>query len=135
MTIRFGQTTTVGEIQKAFQLEFAFLKLEFFDQPHSWGESSSQLNKYAPELQLSLLEHPKVGVGYLKLHPWTKTGEAEKQFCDLFGLNVQVYRRSGHDWIETAGSDVLTLEEQNSIAKKSVEEYRDSLWVKREALL
>jgi hypothetical protein len=135
MILQFSHATTVGDIQKRFHQEYPYLKLEFFDKAHGWGERVDTAHKYQSEFRLSLIEKPHVGVGFLKLHPWTKTGEAEQQFLDLFGLNVQVYRKRGYDWIETAGTDELSLDEQNAIGKKSLEDYRDNLWIEREAML
>jgi hypothetical protein len=38
----------------------------------------------------------------------------EQKFRDVYGLSVQVFRRSGKAWLETTFTDGWTLEEQNS---------------------
>jgi len=39
----------------------------------------------------------------------------------LYDLNVQIFRRQDDRWIQTAGSDGLTLGEQNEIGYKETE--------------
>ncbi|MBK6949217.1 MAG: hypothetical protein IPH16_15200 [Haliscomenobacter sp.] len=39
--------------------------------------------------------------------------EFEQAFYDTYGLNVQVFRRSGNIWIQTTATDSWTLAEQN----------------------
>jgi hypothetical protein len=39
---------------------------------------------------------------------------------EQFGLFTQIYRRNGYSWVETAGTDELSLDELNEIGKKSV---------------
>jgi hypothetical protein len=40
--------------------------------------------------------------------------ELEKSFLVKFGLNVQVFRKSGKSWLETTITDKWTLEKQNT---------------------
>jgi hypothetical protein len=40
-------------------------------------------------------------------------------FLQQFNLAVQVYRKNGDNWIQTSGTDELTLEEQNEAGMKS----------------
>jgi hypothetical protein len=37
----------------------------------------------------------------------------EQTFSNTYGLGVQVFRKAGHNWLETIETDSLTLEEQN----------------------
>jgi hypothetical protein len=64
-----------------------------------------------------------------------KAGQVEEQMKEQFGLFTQIYRRNGYSWVETAGTDELSLDELNEIGKKSVLNYRNNLWIEREILL
>ena len=39
--------------------------------------------------------------------------ELEQRFSDVYGLGVQVFRKSGNVWLETTVTDGWTLEQQN----------------------
>ena len=39
--------------------------------------------------------------------------DLEKKFREVFGLGIQVFRKSGKAWLETTLTDNWTLEEQN----------------------
>jgi len=39
--------------------------------------------------------------------------EMEERFRDIYGLGVQVFRKSGTIWLETTVTDGWTLEDQN----------------------
>ena len=39
--------------------------------------------------------------------------DLEQKFAELFGLSVQVFRKSANVWLETTVTDGWTLEEQN----------------------
>ena len=40
-------------------------------------------------------------------------GDLEQRFQDVYGLSVQVFRKSGKVWLETTVTDNWTLDEQN----------------------
>lgn len=135
MILRITHHSQIKTVQKKFHEAFPFLKLEFFDIPHGWGEPVTQGYQYDPSFRVSALEKEGVTVQIIRIHPWSKTGMIEKEFEENFGLHVQVYRRSGYKWVQTAGTDELSLEEQNELGMRSVANYRDNLWIEREALL
>ena len=39
--------------------------------------------------------------------------DLEQSFSDVFGLGVQIFRKSGKVWLETTVTDGWTLDEQN----------------------
>jgi hypothetical protein len=133
MNLNLLPSTTLAEIQEDFQKHYPFLKICFASIRHGFGELVGPGHWYDPSFHLSALINnftPKL----IEIHPWQKTGEVEEMFVEI-GLYAQVFRWEDDQWIETAGTDVLTLDEQNQIAFASAEKRSGNLWIEREALL
>ncbi|TAN21092.1 MAG: hypothetical protein EPN37_00735 [Chitinophagaceae bacterium] len=121
MILEVNDTKTIEDIRKEFSDYYPFLRIEFYDEPHKYGEASSDKH---------LLPHNKAineirkrhECGMLEIYSWHKTGTVEQEFKRLYGLNVQIFRRQGDRWIQTAGTDELSLEEQNEIAYNATQE-------------
>ena len=52
--------------------------------------------------------------GNITVTPQMTVNELEQSFSDVYGLNAQVFRRSGKAWLETTVTDGWTLEKQNN---------------------
>ncbi|HEX6334093.1 MAG TPA: hypothetical protein VFZ78_07690 [Flavisolibacter sp.] len=129
MKIEITHDTRICDIQDAFRLDYPFLKLEFFPERHKWGEHTQ--GKY---LDHSLYVYQVTGSikdVTITLLPWLRTGVVEQMFQDKLGMPVQVFRRQGERWIETAGTDELSLFEQNETGRKSLSGWNEVLWVER----
>jgi len=135
MMLHINNTTTIRDLQEDFSKAYPFLKLDFFNQPHAWGELSNDAVRYNGNFKLSEIEKMPFHQSSIEIHPWTKVGELEQQFKNRFGLYIQVGRRLGDRWILTAGTDDLNIDEQNEIGKNSVLYHSENLWIEREALL
>ena len=120
MKLKIKSGKTLKQLQKEFQDEFPLLKIEFFNRPHRNEEASSK--KDLQDTSLTVAEISKKQ-GEVAISGKTKTAELEQQFQTEFGLNVQVFRKSGNVWLETSTTDHLTLEEQQEAAKESQEQY------------
>ena len=133
MIINITERTTIRDIQIKFNKEYPFLKIEFSDKPHKSGQPTKGghwlYNGYKI-LHLAKKHHP----GWIIIHPWHRTDYIEQQFAARFGLYAQVFRNNNQIWIETAGTDVLSLEEQNEIGKRMKKDL-DLYWREREMLL
>jgi hypothetical protein len=131
MTIHIYPKTTVGDIQQQFSIAYPFLRILFCDQPHREGEEVVNAHWYKPKLQLA--EKAKNALNNeLSIHPWHRTAEVEMAFVNCLGLPVQIFRKEGDRWIQTAGSDELTLEEQNTIGREREEAQHGSIWTENE---
>jgi hypothetical protein len=134
MIINITHKTTIQEVQKKFSMAYPFLKIEFSDKAHEEGERIEKGHWYNPSLKLlSIAKKPEIG--WIIVHPWHKTGQIEKTFRDKFGLYPQIFRKEDDRWIETAGSDVFTLDEQNEIGRRTADKNHDPYWREREVLL
>jgi hypothetical protein len=56
--------------------------------------------------------------GYIQIEPNMTAMQVENAFGDTFGLNVQIFRKSGSNWLMTHSSDLWTLEEQDKKAEE-----------------
>lgn len=130
MTIEINNSKTVREIQDEFSKKFPYLKLEFFTSPHAREAASHEIPCRPEKLLGELRESDSQGI--ITITPGNETGAVEKEFEDRFGLNVQIYRLQMDRWIQTVGTDILTLKEQNEIAKDSAIFYNPDHQLSRE---
>lgn len=112
MKITINDHRKIFAIQKEFTELFPYLKLEFFSKPHRQGGASSK----------ELIKHPAKtlgecrtfhNAGTVSITPTMTVSNLEQNFQDVYGLSVQVFRKSGSAWLETTATDDWTLEKQN----------------------
>jgi hypothetical protein len=112
MKIAINDERKIYAIQKEFSLQFPFLKIEFFAKPHKVGGESSKkiMNASSKTLGECRTIHDK---GTITIIPQMTVADLEQNFRDVYGLSVQVFRKSGKVWLETTVTDNWTLDEQN----------------------
>lgn len=99
-------------IQEEFNKLFPYLKLEFFSKPHVKGGGTSK--KFIKHNSKTLEECRTLhNSGGITVVPGMTVAELEQNFGNVYGLGVQVFRKSGRSWLETTVTDNWTLEEQN----------------------
>jgi len=112
MKITISDRRKIFAIQNEFSEKFPYLRLEFFNKPSAAGAGSS----------LKLIKHPSKtlgdcrtihNTGSITITPSMTVCKLEENFRDVFGLTVQIFRKSGKVWLETTVTDGWTLEEQN----------------------
>src|SRR5688500_9591017 len=113
MEIIINDHRKIFAIQKDFSEMFPYLKLEFFGKPHKVGAPSSK----------EIMKHPSKTVGQcrmihnkgtLTITPSMTVADMEQAFSDVYGLSVQIFRKSGRVWLETTATDGWTLDKQNT---------------------
>ena len=116
MKLHINDNSSIAEIQKEFNSKFPYLKIELFDKPHKLSEGSRK-DSMIPQSKL-LKECRKEHINEdLLIDPNMSVIELESIFMKHFGLNVQVFRKSGDIWIETTVTDQWTLKKQNDEAE------------------
>jgi hypothetical protein len=117
MKIQLNDKRKVSTIQKEFSRFFPYLKIEFYSKPHkTGGASAKRLLKHGEK---TLFECRTIhNNGDITITPQMTVGEFEQRFTDVYGLHVQVFRKSGKAWLQTTRTDNWTLEEQNSQGKE-----------------
>jgi len=112
MEITINDAKTLQEIQQEFNQYFPNLKIEFFKKEHELKEGNQA--KDVVDLQKKIGEVRKVHhSGGLSINGHKKVVSLEKEFEEKYGLNAQVFRRSGRVWLQTTATDEWTLAEQN----------------------
>lgn len=112
MELTIDKRLSIEAIQRDFNMQYPYLKITFIIKPgHSNGliepvninQSNKPIEKHKQiKHNQSLIVNPKMTVKKLEI-----------EFLELFGLSIQIYRKSGTVWLETILSDSWTLEEQN----------------------
>lgn len=103
---------TIQAIQEEFNNKFPFLKIEFYTQEHADQEGSPGSDKLEETLTIGQAR-TKINEGDLSIHANQKVSTLEQNFHDIYGLNVQVFRKSGNIWLQTTTTDNWTLHKQN----------------------
>jgi hypothetical protein len=112
MIINIHDNRVITEIQQEFTAQFPYLKLEFFSKPHATGYGTSK--RFLKTSVKTIGECRKIhDTGDFIIKPEMTVADLEQQFRDLYGLNVQLFRKSGNLWLETSVTDVWTLQKQN----------------------
>jgi len=124
MLLEIRDDKTLAMLKKDFSGHFPFLKLEFFDQPHHLSEGSPEGHRLSQHNLVGNIRN-RHNKGALEINSRHTPYYIEKQLKNRFGLYAQVYRIDANGWIQTAGSDLVTLEEQNEVARLAMESKHD----------
>lgn len=126
MNLQFDSTRMISDIQKDFNVQFPFLKLEFFQNNDSRKAPLSPKNRVMHNRRIGELQ-PSILNCVVEIRDNMKVKELEGIFKNQMGLFVQVFRRSGNLWLETTMTDNWTLRQQNehgreisSVEKKKI---------------
>jgi hypothetical protein len=114
-------STLISEVQEEFRKKFPYLKLEFYSKAHKTGEGSPAKEQVPPGKSLGQAGGKGQNDDF-KIFDSMQVCELEQQFEKVYGLHVQVWRKSGTLWLQTIATDEWTLEEQNIHGKQSVRE-------------
>lgn len=113
MHLHIAPDRLISEVQQDFNQEFPFLKLEFFDS-RSFNRSSVSGKQLLPQNQRLADAFRQVQDGDIDVQEGMKVSELESIFRQQFNMAVQVFRKSGNLWLETAMTDNWTLGQQNN---------------------
>lgn len=113
MEIIINDGRKIADLQKEFNEVYPFLKIEFFTVAHNKNQLSS-LKDMLPKERLLGSFRKNHNAGTMVLEASKTVFEIEEEFEKKFGLNVQVFRKSGSLWIETSLTDKWSLSLQNS---------------------
>jgi hypothetical protein len=104
---------SIQEVQQAFQQTFPYLKIEFYDTEQAIGEGSAPNRPYRDTSKtIGELCGRQVSTP-LSVDEQLRVGALERAFYRQFGLNVRIFRRAGHCWLDTCATDHWTLGQQN----------------------
>ena len=112
------------EVQEQFQALFPYLKIEFYAGRHAPGEGSRAEEALAPQLTIGEVRSVQKE-GDLNITGDLEVRKLEQLFYEDYGLNVQVFRQSGHLWMQTSATDHWPLDKQNRKGEHSAEIVKD----------
>jgi len=109
------------DLQTAFSELFPFLKLVFYYGHHQIAEGSPATAELDEEKTIGEVRSVPTQGEELVISGNLTVSELEQLFDKKYGLNVQVFRKSGKLWMQTTATDNWTLDEQNRKGGSSVE--------------
>ncbi len=111
MLLHIASNRLLGDIQKDFNTVFPFLKLEFFRADESAAIPPAK--RFLPGRYAVQNARRSRQEGDVMVDENMTVSQLENQFLALFGLGVQVHRKSGNLWLETTMTDNWSLKKQN----------------------
>jgi hypothetical protein len=119
MLLHIDDTLLVSDVQEDFSDSYPFLKIEFYNEPHHFKQTSSDTLRVHPSQTIGAIRKIH-DPGIMEIMSWYTTGRVERDFKEKFGLNVQVFRKEAGTWVQTGSTDTYTLAEQMARAQKAV---------------
>lgn len=116
MILSINDNKFIIDLQEKFNECFPFLKIEFYDKPCTSARMPAVQHLLPANLRLGDIRKTH-DPGLLDIKSYYKTERLELDFKELFGLNVQVFRRENNRWIRTHNTKSLTLQQQSQIAE------------------
>lgn len=118
MDITITDDHTIEEVQNTFSEKFPFLKLVFFQTPAEDSEHYLEKNMIRDTGKtLHEVRHRHTS-GHLSINGHLKVETLEDMFREQYGLNVQVFRKSGTAWLKTTTTDDRTLADLNRLGEE-----------------
>ena len=118
MEININENHRLCDIQKAFSMHFPFLKIEFF------AFETGEEKVFSPKHLITNTETkigeitPLLRKGKISIHGHQKVRTLEQHFNEFFGVEIQVFRKSGNEWLQTIVTDDWSLSEQNKMGEE-----------------
>jgi len=119
MLLHIDDNTLIADVQEDFSDSFPLLKIEFYDERHSYKDKSLDVHRIVPDKKIGSIRKIH-DPGNLEIMSWYTTGRVERNFKEKFGLNVQVFRKEKAAWIQSSSTDAYTLAEQMERARNAV---------------
>lgn len=110
--MRIEDHLPLHDIQVGFSQLFPYLKLSFYSASHHVGEGTPKKSELNANQTIAAVRRIH-SEGELFISPDMTVAELEAQFSTQYGLNAQVFRKSGNLWIQTTATDAWTLADQN----------------------
>jgi hypothetical protein len=112
MQLKIDDNQSIADIQAVFARNFPYLKLEFFSIHHESGQGTAGKYLIIPTKHIGQCRTNQ-HTGTIFITPGMTVEKLEKEFRNVYGLAVQVFRKSGNVWLETTVTDSWTLQKQN----------------------
>ncbi|MFM6982535.1 MAG: hypothetical protein ACKOXF_00265 [Chitinophagaceae bacterium] len=118
MLIEVKSDMMLKDLKKQFHSYYPNLKIEFFNQTSSESGRNTKAQMLENDTLLSTLISDREGS--VEFRGDTSVRQFETLFSETFGLNVQVFRKSGNVYLETSNTDDWTLDMEHKEAVSSM---------------
>lgn len=123
MKMQIHDGNTIREIQEEFNGFYPFLKIEFFNKPHVKNELNSLSSLISSNKKIGAIRNNQHS-GFISVSPERTVSEIEEELKNKFGVNAQIFRKSGSLWIETSLTDGWSLKLQNDEGREITNKYK-----------
>ena len=120
MKLHISNKRSIAEVKADFNKDFPYLKLEFMRSNGHRETTNYNKDRVSGESNIGMIR-TKQFEGEMEYTENSSVADFENRFYDLFGLNVQIFRRSGNVWLETTMTDNWTLKMQNEHGREITE--------------
>ena len=124
MNLIFDPKKTISDIRNEFQREFPLLDLKFYRKRHSHFGGSKKDEEFDDEIQLIALNLRSEN--NIHIESSMTVDELESLVENQLGIHVQVFRKSGDTWLQTASTDNWSLEKQMEKAQQAEKSLLDN---------
>lgn len=120
MLLHIHDESTLADIQEKFNECFPFLKIEFYGRPHhrKAGRTEKEILSSLKKVGEVSRTHREMPLEIMSTHT---VAHVENDFKKLYGLEIQLFRKSNSDWVPTANTETLTLRQQEAISENERE--------------
>lgn len=118
MKFTLESTDTNKSVRDKFREAFKGLKIEFFVHPHGRTEGSPKRDMVVEETALKQL-NPAFEPCTLEITEDMSVAELEALFESKLNLHIQLFRKTGLNWIETTRTDHYTLGKQQEMYRET----------------
>lgn len=109
---------TISDVQSRFSEEYPLLKLKFYSKEHGHLEGTPKKDEVDNTMSLIQL-NPNLVDGDIPILSSVSVDQLETSFERDYGLHVQVFRKSGEQWLQTSTTDFWTLAQHVESATRS----------------
>lgn len=124
MKILIQKNTTLTELNDLFSEAFSGLRLGFFiDKNH---DQILTANEEVKDLHMPVNKLSEASFdGEIDIEGRMTVNDVEALFKNTLGIEVQLFRKSGNNWLRTVQTDSWTLDEQQKVALESMRPVED----------
>ncbi len=116
--MKINKLDKISDVQKRFNDRYPLLKLKFYKEKHSHFKGSLKENEVDDETKLVEI-NPDIKDGLVAVANDITVDNLETSFEENFALHVQVFRKSGAQWLQTSVTDFWTLQQHVESAERS----------------
>jgi hypothetical protein len=113
--VNINNLKTIQSIQDEFHEKFPHLNIKFYKEAYAPGEYSPLLIKWKASRTIGEIKKMQQSKN-LSISQDQKTEDLKTNLKEQYGLNAQVFYKSGDIWLQTMKKNDWTLKQQNGRA-------------------